>query len=87
MCEDASGNHCAPGCDPQVSDPPCGAAGSRCLSLEDRDGNAVGDFCFEACEAEPNECPKGYSCVELMDDMGAAMGNLCVRDCSLEIGP
>ena len=87
MCEDASGNHCAPGCDPQMSDPPCGAVGSRCLSLEDRDGNAVGDFCFEACEAEPNECPKGYSCVELMDDMGAAMGNLCIRDCSLEIGP
>jgi hypothetical protein len=87
MCEDASGNHCSPGCDPQTPDPPCGGTGSRCLSLEDREGNPVGDFCFEACELEPNECPKGYSCVELMDDMGAGMGNLCVRDCTLEIGP
>ena len=79
------GAHCEPGCDPQAQDVLCGGEGSKCLSLEDRDGNPVGDFCFEACEAEPNECPKGYSCVELMDDMGAAMGNLCIRDCTLEI--
>ena len=85
MCIDAPGRHCEAGCDPQA-DGPCGDAGSRCLSLQDDDGNALGDFCFEACQPEPNECPKGYSCVELMDDMGAAMGNLCVRDCTVQVG-
>ena len=82
MCQDAPGNHCMVGCDPQA-EMACGGEGSRCLSLQDADGNALGDFCFEACEPAPNECPKGYSCNELMDENGAAMGSLCMRDCTL----
>ena len=83
MCEDAAGNHCAPGCDPQSQEPPCGNPGSYCLSLQDRDENPIGDFCFEPCEAEPNECPKGYTCLPIMDDMGNEQGRVCTTDCSL----
>ena len=51
------------------------------------DGNALGDFCFEQCGMEPNECPKGYNCTELMDENGMGMGNLCVRDCTFQQSP
>lgn len=84
MCEDAMGAHCSEGCDPQSMDA-CGEPGSRCLSLQDMDGNPIGDFCFEPCGMEPNQCPKGYNCTELMDENGMGMGSLCVRDCTYQV--
>ena len=82
-CVMAMGQHCAPGCDP-MSMAPCGAEGSRCLSLQDEDENPQGEFCFEPCAPSPNECPQGYQCIELMDDMGTPMGRICVRPCYLD---
>jgi hypothetical protein len=62
-CEPAGGRHCEPGCDPMVEGA-CGA-GNACVGLQDRDGNDLGQFCFEACRPSPNECPQGYQCVDL----------------------
>ncbi|MEE2756821.1 MAG: hypothetical protein VYA30_09165 [Myxococcota bacterium] len=83
QCEDATGAHCESGCDPMARDVSCGREGSYCISLQDRDDNPIGDFCFEPCEPEPNECPKGYSCIPVTDDMGNELGRICTTDCSL----
>jgi hypothetical protein len=71
----------------------CGGAPNKCLSLQDADGNALGDFCFEACQAAPNECPQGYQCVDL-NAQSMSMGMpaeppaepmfLCIRRCDQE---
>ena len=81
MCIDAPGAHCMEGCNAESMDP-CGEQGSRCLKLQDEEGNELGSFCFEACGEEPNECPKGYSCQELMDENGMVQNKLCIRDCT-----
>ena len=81
QCEEPPGRHCEMGCDPESMDP-CGEAGSRCLKLQDEDGNDLGSFCFEACGQEPNECPKGYSCQELKDENDMVLNRLCFRDCT-----
>jgi hypothetical protein len=82
-CVEAEGPHCESGCDPQ-SDSACGGKPNMCLSLQDKDGNAVGDFCFVACGPDPaNPCPQGYGCQEIQDQNGTAQGNLCIRDCTV----
>lgn len=92
QCAPAGGRHCESPCDP-MDDMACGGAGNRCLSLQDRDGNALGDFCFEACQAAPNECPQGYQCVDIsMESGGMGMPGepppeperLCIRRCDQE---
>ena len=83
-CVDAEGRHCEAGCDPQAE----GSCGDTaiCVSLQDDDGNALGDFCFEGCLEVPNECPHGYQCVEFEQDpmamSGASSESYCVRDCT-----
>ena len=82
---DASGRHCESGCDPQTEGS-CGES-ALCVSLQDDDGNALGDFCFEACLEVPNECPQGYQCVEFEQQgmgmmSGGPSGFYCVRDCT-----
>ena len=71
-CEDAQGRHCEEGCDPQMEGS-CGPSGI-CVTLQDDDGNALGDFCFESCLQAPNECPQGYQCVEFEQNAGAMSG-------------
>lgn len=90
QCEHASGRHCETPCDPS-DESACGGNGNRCLSLQDRDGNALGDFCFEACQPSPNECPQGYQCVDISDqgseppaDPPPAPERLCIRQCNQE---
>ena len=61
---------------------PCGNEGSRCLKLQDEDGNELGNFCYEGCGMEPNECPKGYRCQELKDENDVVVNRLCFRDCT-----
>jgi hypothetical protein len=90
-CRDAGGRHCEPGCDPMVEDA-CGA-GNACVGLQDRDGNDLGQFCFEACRPSPNECPQGYQCVDIAAQ-SSGMGEpadpppepmfLCIRRCDQE---
>jgi hypothetical protein len=79
-CIPAPGRHCEAGCDPMAEDA-CGGAPVRCLSLQDKDGNALGDFCFEPCQPAPNECPQGYGCEELQDENGNVTDHLCIRRC------
>jgi hypothetical protein len=84
QCLNAEGRHCEAGCDPQTEDS-CGDTGI-CVSLQDDEGNALGDFCFEGCLEVPNECPQGYQCVEFEEDpmamSGAPADSYCVRDCT-----
>ena len=82
-CVEAQGRHCEAGCDPQDENA-CGGPPARCLSLQDDEDNEVGDFCFEACQPAPNECPQGYSCVDLQDQDGNVVGQQCVRRCDRE---
>ncbi|MGB0648114.1 MAG: hypothetical protein ACPGQS_13105, partial [Bradymonadia bacterium] len=83
-CQDAEGRHCEEGCDPQMEGS-CGPSGI-CVTLQDDDGNPLGDFCFESCLQAPNECPQGYQCVEFEQDAGGMSGgspeSYCVRDCT-----
>jgi hypothetical protein len=91
-CRPAGGHHCESPCDP-MDEAACGGAPNKCLSLQDADGNALGDFCFEACQAAPNECPQGYQCVDL-NAQSMSMGMpaeppaepmfLCIRRCDQE---
>ena len=81
-CEPAGGRHCESGCDP-MDTASCGP-GNRCLSLQDEDGNALGDFCYEACQESPNECPQGYQCQSLELMMNEPPVELCVRRCDRE---
>ena len=81
-CEQAEGPYCEKDCDPQ-SEASCGGKPNVCLSLQDDEGNALGDFCFVACGPDPqNPCPQGYACqeVELQD----GPSKLCFRDCTYE---
>ncbi|MCA9558405.1 MAG: hypothetical protein KC583_07575, partial [Myxococcales bacterium] len=82
-CEMATGRHCEADCDP-MDETSCGTEGQRCLSLQDEDENPLGDYCFEPCMPEPNECPQGYSCVELEDQEGNVTDRLCIRRCDLD---
>ncbi|MBU0553639.1 hypothetical protein KJ940_19365, partial [Myxococcota bacterium] len=84
LCQPAPGRHCEAGCDPQQSETSCGDTGQRCLSLQDEDGNALGDFCFEPCLEAPNACPQGYQCVDLEDQDGNVSASLCIRRCDLD---
>ena len=83
-CQDAPGRHCEANCDPQ-DEQSCGAS-AICVSVQDADGNELGDFCFEGCLGAPNECPQGYQCQEfemqgqMMSTGGAE--SYCARDCS-----
>ena len=88
LCQPAGGRHCESPCDP-MDELACGGGGNECLSLQDPEGNAQGDYCFEPCQEAPTECPQGYQCValELMSMPGApaeAGPKLCVRRCDLE---
>lgn len=81
-CEPAPGPYCEPDCDPQ-SDTACGGKPNWCISLQDKDGNDQGAFCFVACGPDPaNACPQGYSCEQLTDQSGAVQGTVCMRDCT-----
>ena len=83
-CEPAPGPHCEMGCDPQAETSCGGAPPNACLSLQDKDGNALGDFCFVACETDPaNRCPQGYQCQEV--ELGEGdVRQLCFRDCTYD---
>jgi len=84
VCGAAPGPHCEAGCDPEA-EAPCGPAENKCLSLQDKDGNDLGSFCFVACSTDPdNICPQGYQCTELQDQNGAPAGSVCFRDCSTD---
>jgi hypothetical protein len=70
---------CEPGCQ---DDAECGPEPSKCLNLQDEDGNDMGPFCFPKCYDDPeNPCPQGYQCTELQDQDGASMGKVCARAC------
>ena len=70
---------CEPGCEEDVE---CGPEGSKCLQLQDEDGNDMGKFCFPICYTDPeNLCPQGYQCMELVDQDGASQGKVCARAC------
>ena len=84
-CVDAVGRHCESGCDPMTENA-CGTTGQMCLGLQDDEGNAIGDFCFEPCLAEPNRCPVGYGCTEIEDQDMSVVGEICFRDCAFEPG-
>ena len=72
---------CEPGCQ---EDAECGPEPSKCLNLQDEDGNDKGPFCFPKCYDDPeNLCPQGYQCIELQDQDGASMGKVCARTCYL----
>lgn len=83
-CVAAQGRHCEAGCDPQNSDTSCGSTGQRCLSLQDEEEQPLGDYCFEPCAEEPNECPQGYQCISLENENGSVEARLCVRRCDLD---
>ena len=83
QCVAAEGRHCEPGCDP-MDEASCGGPPARCLSLQDEEGNEIGDFCLEGCEPSPNECPQGYQCIELQDEEGNVVERLCARRCDRE---
>jgi len=86
VCELATGEcvepeepFCEPGCE---EDSECGPEGSKCLSLQDEEGNDKGTFCFPVCYSDPdNQCPQGYQCMELVDENGAPQGEVCARTC------
>lgn len=82
LCVMAEGRHCEAGCDPSASETSCGSGGQRCLSLQDAEENPLGDFCFEPCQPEPNECPQGYSCETIEDGSGSSF-SLCIRQCDI----
>lgn len=71
-----------PFCEPCEEDVECGEEPSKCLELQDEDGNSQGKFCFPACYSDPkNLCPQGYQCIELQDQDGASQGKVCARTC------
>lgn len=79
-CEAAQGPYCDV-CDPNVENA-CGE-GNECISLQDEDGNALGDFCFVQClPGEFDRCPQGYQCMPLQDQDGNVQNEVCFRDCS-----
>ena len=90
-CDQATGDcipmtrdHCAV-CDAGAEDPPavCGGDPNLCLSLQDKDGNAIGDFCFLTCEEdEIDKCPQGYGCEHIEAPDAGIDGFYCVRDCT-----
>lgn len=72
--------HCEE-CDPDVENA-CGE-GNECISLQDEDGNDLGDFCFVQCKpTELDRCPVGYECTPLKDQDGQVQNEVCGRDCS-----
>lgn len=82
-CKMAEGPYCEPGCDPQ-SEASCGGEPNLCLSLQDDEGNELGDFCFVACGPDPaNACPQGYACQEL-EHPEKGVFHLCFRDCTYD---
>lgn len=91
LCQPAGGHHCETPCDP-ADESACGGGGNRCLSLQDQDGNALGDFCYEVCQPAPNECPQGYQCVAIDTQGGQGSDmtpapppdHLCFRRCDQE---
>ncbi|HIN85748.1 MAG TPA: hypothetical protein EYN06_04635 [Myxococcales bacterium] len=83
QCEKAKGPHCEAGCDPQ-SESSCGGTPNKCVSLQDKDGNDKGNFCFVACGPDPaNKCPQGYQCTPLQDQDGNVTAEICTRDCTV----
>lgn len=78
-CVEPEEPFCEPGCQ---EDAECGPEPSKCLNLQDEDGNDKGAFCFPKCYDDPeNLCPQGYQCMELTDQDGASMGKVCARTC------
>ena len=58
MCYDTEGPYCDT-CNPDDENP-CGPEENKCIELQDKDGNAMGDFCAVACGTDPdNICPSG----------------------------
>jgi hypothetical protein len=71
-----------PFCATCEEDAECGPEGSKCIELQDEDGNSMGKFCFPTCYADPdNPCPQGYQCVDLVDENGQPQGQVCARTC------
>jgi len=72
-----------PFCEPDCQeDAECGPEPSKCLSLQDEEGNDKGTFCFPKCYDDPdNRCPQGYQCMDLVDQDGASQGEVCARTC------
>jgi hypothetical protein len=53
-----------------------------CLSLQDEDGNDLGDYCGVGCDpADLDGCPVGYGCETIQDQDGNTVGNVCFRAC------
>ena len=74
-----------PFCATCEEDAECGEEPSKCLELQDEDGNSQGKFCFVACYSDPaNRCPQGYQCTQLQDQNGASQGEVCARTCYKE---
>lgn len=80
QCAPAPGPHCDP-CD--ASDVNNCGESNVCVDLQDADGASLGEFCFVACDADPdNACPQGYSCEEI--DIDGDIRPVCVRQCERE---
>ncbi len=83
-CVPMTRDHCAV-CDAGAQDPPvaCGGDPNLCLSLQDKDGNAIGDFCFLTCaQEEIDKCPQAYNCEHIEAPDAGIDGYYCVRDCT-----
>ncbi|MDX9723127.1 MAG: hypothetical protein RBU37_20415 [Myxococcota bacterium] len=83
VCVDAEGPYCEV-CDPE-EEGACGPEENKCIELQDKDGNSMGNFCFVACSTDPdNICPQGYQCAPLQDQDGNPAGEVCFRDCTVD---
>jgi hypothetical protein len=82
-CQAAVGPYCDT-CDPNAAGA-CGPEANKCIELKDDQDQSLGNFCFVACQADPNNrCPQGYQCVPLEDQEGNASGEVCFRDCTFD---
>ncbi len=83
VCEAAVGQHCDV-CDPNAEGA-CGVEANKCIELKDDQDQSLGNFCFVACDSDPNNrCPQGYQCVPLQDQDGNPAGEVCFRDCTFD---
>ncbi len=90
-CEKATGgcvptpdDHCAV-CDASAEGQ-CGGDPNLCVSLQDEDGNEMGDYCVLTCKDDPvDQCPQGWGCQHIQAQGQGGQPGLddwfCVRSC------
>ena len=82
QCIPMTREHCAP-CDASTQDPTqCTGEPNLCVSFQDEDGAALGDFCLLTCEDDLiDKCPQGYGCEQIQSPENGIDGFYCVRQC------